>query len=347
MIESTDLLNRLKIISSYSQSINASFFVVLSSSNEHSPGSYFGGIRRTKSFISLSLVNISQNELELIGSLINAHCDYVVVDTEKKHPFFLDDTSVESSTCLYSNLLSSAYIIFPKDKIIPWSPSRITSESALNTLRSLKNGDLSGSRITLIGPGSIGFKIALGLVEEGASVHIFSRDIARSASIVSAINCIKSKYTIASAIQATSLDSAFASSSCVVLSASANNFILPKHLQFLPRGSSTILDVGKNSLSSSALALLPRMQQLNYFRLDISRELVGFLSNYCLLDNYISPNLFGPKKCLSRFENYVHFVSGGFPGSAGDLVVDDANDPVFQLGYISEKDEFVSDFKIF
>ena len=295
MIDVSDLISRLEIISAYCQPLNKVLFIILSTSVESHFSSYFGGIRNSEYFVSLSLVNISQHELEVLGAVIDQYSDYVVVDTEKKHPFYFSCNPFnESSPCLYSNLLSAAHDIFPCHKIIPWSPSRLTSESAIGSVRLAHHNDLSGLQATVIGIGSIGFKISLGLVEEGVTTHMYSRDISRSASLVSAINAIKSPYTIASAVQATSLDAAFATSSCLILSASSHGYVRTRHLMCLPNKKAYILDVGKSSLDNEAKNSLTRLGRISYQRLDISRELHILLSSYLNM-RQASTCAYGPK----------------------------------------------------
>ena len=134
-------------------------------------------------------------------------------------------------------------------KILPWSPSRITSEAAICRLRSFHHNDLSGSSVSLIGSGSIGFKIALGLVEEGCSVNLYSRNLSRLTTLVGAINFIKSKYTIASAIPCSSLEATLASSPQLLLAANASHYITNDDLSILPRCPNYILDISKDSLN--------------------------------------------------------------------------------------------------
>jgi len=348
MIKRLDLVEHLEILSKYCLDNKLKLFVVLSSSVEDEPYSYFGGVRVTSLFISTSLINITQQELTAMGSTIDMHADYIAVDTEKKHPFSTEINENIIAPCLYSNLLTAAHKVFSKEKIIPWSPSRLTAESTLNKLRGYHNEDLSGHHVTLVGAGSIGFKVALGLVEEGCNVHLYARDNSRSACLVSAINYIKSKYTISAAIQATSIETAVASSSCLVITASSKGFLSPKHLMYMPRKHHcNLLDVGKNSLDNDAITILDRMPNVHYSRLDISRELILFLCQYCGFESIINESSFQPLRKPHPTLDSTYMVSGGFPGKPGDLIVDNAEEPKFILGHISGDNQFISAFSLF
>ncbi len=348
MFNHGELIRRLETISDYCTSHQIYLIVALSSSVEPSMKSYFGGVRRTSEFLVVSLINISQAEISSIAPIIDRYAQYVFVDSEKKHPFQIEtnkDTSNEIES-LYSNLLSSSLQYFKEASIIPWSPSRLTTESSIIRVRKFYSLDLSGKRATVIGTGSIGAKLALALVEEGCSVNLFSRDQARVACIASSINYIKSKYTIACASQCTCIEAAAASSSCLILAASASSYIDDFHLHMIPRSAnSLILDISKFSLSESARLLLPSLNHITYQRLDIGPELIMYANSFL-------PSLQKDIESLAPRSSQIYpsstplYVSGGHPGSPNDVVVDDAHSPVFQLGTIDQNYQFVSDFKL-
>lgn len=345
MIDIKDLEKRLCIVSEYCKSTNKKFYLLLSSSVENRFDPYFGGIRCTADFVAMSIINLSQGSLIEFGSLIESYVNMIFVDTEKKHPFEQISSDFEDDTFFYySNLLSQAHETFNKCQIVPWSPSRLTSEAAISTIRLNFNNDISGKSISLIGPGSIGFKIALGLVEEGATVYIYSRDLSKSSCLVSAINIVKSRYTIASAVQCCSLESCLTISECLVLATSQDNLIDASHIFLLPRKGCFVLDVGKYSLTAEASRSLRRLKNLEFQRLDISMHLVNMIRNKHYLTS--DSGTFGPKCCTSADNPYVSFVSGGYPGSEGDIVVDDAESPTFRLGLIDGDGSIIPDFSL-
>ncbi|KZR70256.1 Glutamyl-tRNA reductase [Prochlorococcus marinus str. MIT 1313] len=317
----------------------------LSSSIELSNGCYLGGIRLTDSFLLVSIVNISQQELEPLAPLLDSISTAILVDVEKKHPFQNIDTTIDPSTStknfrpIYSNIFAASIELFTSSLIIPWSPSRITSESAVKYLRKFVGGNLSGNHVTIIGLGSIGFKLALSLVEEGCNVSCHSRNNEKTSRLVHSINDIKSSYTISSAVHYTNIHTAIASSSILILATNSKAFLDIKQLMFRDISTSFILDVGKESLNAHTREYISQIDGLTYQRLDIGQDIIQFING----------NLSG--EVLTSFprtkQHNIHgsirnLVSGGFSGKSGDLVVDDANSPSFILGYIDSNNKYVS-----
>jgi len=316
----------------------------LSSSIELSNGFYLGGIRLTDTFLLVSIVNISQLELEPLVPLLDSISTAILVDVEKKHPFHNIDTTIEPSISkkimrpTYSNIFAASIELFKNSLIIPWSPSRITSESAVKYLRHYVGGNLSGKHITLVGLGSIGFKLALSLVEEGCNVSCHSRNNEKTSRLVHSINDIKSSYTISSAVHYSNIDTAIASSSILVLATNSKAFLDIKQLMFRDISTSFILDVGKESLNKFTHDYISEIDGLIYHRLDIGQDLIQFINGKLsgeILTSY-------PRTKQHNIHGTIHnLVSGGYSGKSGDLVVDDAFAPSFILGYIDSNNKYV------
>lgn len=290
----------------------------------------------------MSIVNLSQSEFQASVDLIDMYSDFIFVDAEKKCGFEIEDECNGKTNPLYSNLLAAAYQRIDHNKVLPWSASRLTSDAAICELRKRRGGNLSGHHMSLVGPGSIGFKVAHALVDEGAYVHIYDRQGSRGQCLISAINYTKSRFTIAAAIFTSSLDIAFASSECVILSASSRKYVTVRQLQLLPPGNTLVLDIGKDSLTLNSLEYIRANPSINYMRLDIGSQLMRTINSHLFRDEFEC----GTPQFVVRDSSGSGYVSGGYTGKAGDIVVDDANQPTFQLGYINTNGEFVSEFKI-
>ena len=213
--------------------------------------------------------------------------------------------------------------------IIPWSPSRLTAEAAISRIRNFVGGNLSGSHVTVIGLGSIGFKIALSLVEEGSTVSCFSRNVEKTTRLVQAINDIKSPYTISTASYYYDINSAVASSPHLILCANSSHYMSSQNLLFKDISQSFILDVGKNSFDTTTSELLHRIPGLSYQRLDIGNEIVQ------LVYAHLSPSLLStrPFRNMIKFQNKtLTLVSGGMHGLPSEIVVDSAHSPNFVHG---------------
>ena len=336
--------DQLQAFYEYSHKHGLFFCVILSSSVEQSINAYLGGVRLTETFLLISIINLSQSELELLAPYLDERASVLFVDVEKKHPFHTEGlvdsvkTRGESVRTTYSNIYAAAFEMLHDSVIIPWSPSRLTSVCAINTLRTDLGGNLSGQHVTIVGLGSVGFKLALGLVEEGCTVSCFSQNIEKTSRLVQSINEIKSPYTISSALHYNDINTAIASSDNLVLTASSRNIIDKSNLVFRDFSSALILDVGKNSLTPDARQIVDNMSDLIYNRLDITNELIRFVAS-SLAGVPLSSI---PQRSKTIFKGATQYVvSGGFPGSVGDLVVDNALDPKFILGRIDDAGNYL------
>ena len=322
------------------------FCVILSSSVEESIHAYMGGVRLTENFLLVSIVNLQQSELETLVPFLDNRASALFVDVEKKHPFHTEglvdsiETSGISVRTNYSNIYAAAFEMFRDTLIIPWSPSRLTSVSAINALRQQLGGNLSGQHVTILGIGSVGFKLALGLVEEGCTVSCFSKNTEKTSRLVHSINEIKSSYTISSALHYNDINTAIASSNNLVLTASSKNWIDKSNLVFRDISSALILDVAKHSLTLGAKQIVDATPGLAYSRLDITSDLIRFVSSSLTA---VPLSSIPRRNSITVYGSSQYVVSGGYPGSVGDLIVDNALNPKFILGYIGGQGEYVPD----
>jgi len=111
-------------------------------------------------------------------------------------------------------------------------------------------------------------------------------------------------------------------------------------LLFRDLSNAFILDVGKDGLTPGAKKIVDAMPGLVYMRLDITREIIQFVSASLAAVPLSSV----PQRTQVMIKGSLkNAVSGGFPGSVGDLVVDNALDPKFILGYIGDDSNYVPD----
>lgn len=316
------------------------YILSLSSSREKVDQCYLGGIRLSDSFLLASVVNLSQKDIESLSSFVNGNVDAIFVDVEKKHPFQNNLSSYDPSVNInptFSNIFAAAFELCSDTHIIPWSPSRLTAEAAIDRIRVFAGGNLSGAHVTVVGLGSIGFKIALSLVEEGSNVSCYSRNVEKTTRLVQAINDIKSPYTISSASYYSDLNTAVASSPQLILCANTSHYITADNLLFKDISRSFILDVSKNSLDLSTAKLVSRISSLTYHRLDIGNEIAR------LVFSNLSPSLLSSRPCRSSFSyknKLFKLVSGGMSGISSEVVVDSALSPNFVHGQFDESGSY-------
>ncbi len=339
---------RIEILRKFADQNSINLYISLSSSSENCDKPFFGGIRVTKFFVIISFINVSQNNLDQIYEAINKYADKVFVDVEKKHPFYLKEFNAsELDEPLYSNLIGASYQKLSHEKIVPWSPSRITAESTISILRNTNKGIISGLKVSIIGVGSIGLKVALYLVEEGCSVVLFNRDKIKSQYIADIINRTKSEYTIANASFSYNLSTTMASSSIIILSANAKNYISRNNLRLMPGKNKLVIDISKNSLTSEAKDYINNFSEnIKYKRVDIGEKLTKLaIAEYF---NDSTKHIAVPSyKFIVRNHEKIRIISGGFPGEPGDYVVDNIIKPNFILGKINKSGTLESCFDFF
>ena len=239
---------------------------LVSSIDNTSP--YIGGIRDLREFSLVSIVNLSQSLLKNLSVTIEKYASVLFVDVEKKHPFEVSKQDIERPAM--SNLISASTQLIPNIPIIGWSPSRATCDATLKSIKKDIGENIGGQKISIIGLGNIGFKLALALVEEGCDVVCYSRDRNKLSSLVEAINYLKSSYTIASASCARNPEIALAASKIIILSASSRNFINDEQLKLLC-SNSRIYDVGKDSLTLDAKTLIETRADIKQKELMLER----------------------------------------------------------------------------
>lgn len=338
-----ELKSRVSILSNFAKENSLNLYFSLSSSIEISEKPYFGGVRTTNYFVIASIINVSQEDLDSLAAVIDKSADAVFVDVEKKHPFYLKEFKFDNKDePLYSNLISGALDIFKKSEVIPWSSSRATSESTIKLLRSIYKGSISGIRTSVIGIGSIGFKVALYLVEEGCDVIAFNKKKEKANGIVDIINSIKSKYTIANASYSYDISTAMASAPITILAANDNNYIDIDHLRLMPGNERVVIDISKNSLSEDAKKYIYKTsKKIIYKRVDIGEQLSNLAFSHFFREETKDFTKSAYKKIIRNNKEF-RIISCGFPGSKGDYVVDNVNNPKFILGKINSNDSFES-----
>ena len=82
-----NILQQLLQLSDFASKHELLCILSLSSSREKIDECYLGGIRLAETFLLISVVNLSQRNIESLASFINDNIDAILVDVEKKHPF--------------------------------------------------------------------------------------------------------------------------------------------------------------------------------------------------------------------------------------------------------------------
>ena len=189
---------------------------------------------------------------------------------------------------------------------------------------------LSLMNIGIIGVGNIGYKLALRLVEAGSRVTISSQNYENTLQLATSINQVKPKTTVASPTPLRDTHTCVANKDVVFICTGGN-------LQINQLIANSLKDNTK-IFSLSKLNISEDIQKI-FKSKNIDFRIVDITSYYFLeiLKNELSHLSLKPIR--NEINDFV-LVSGGYPGTPSDIVVDNAFDPVIVLGEIDLNGNF-------
>jgi len=268
--------------------------------------------------------------LELI-KIVDGSVDIILVDTEKKIPFNvskkitqdIDIKNILIGNVRIGNLSKICFQLVKKSQIFEFKPNDLTVNSTWNFV-SQKFQFISGMKISIIGAGNIGSKLALKFVESGAEVHIFRRDYQKGREIASALNLIKPPGTIANIFNHESILQCTFKSDVVIGTSSGIQVIDEISLQAAKKNC-LVIDLGKNNLTAKALKIAQKMN-LEIYRVDVGNSIESYIQEVLNM-NKILNHSYG-----RRDMDICNLVSNGRYGFNGDVVVDNINNPTQIFG---------------
>ncbi len=310
------LKENIKILKN--ENIKTVFTIATTSKQENDP--YLTPIRKNDIFVVCGCVIFEQSILDQIIEIIDGYVDYVLVDSEKKIPVRVHP---ELRVIETGNLSKICFQKIQKSKILEYKPNDITVNSTWSFLSQRLNF-LSGKKISILGSGNIGSKLALKLVECGVSVSIFRRNTYKGYVISQGLNFIKPENTVSNiTFHENILQTTFMSD---VLIGTANGVpIIDTDILESVKKNSIIVDLGKNSLTKNAVKFALK-NDLEVYRADITASFEGFIHEAIKMDQILNSS-YGKKDC-----GFCTIVGGGALGSSGDIVVDNISQPKIVIG---------------
>lgn len=294
------------------------FTIATTSKYEDYP--YLTPLRKNKLFAVSGCVIFEQSILEKIIEIIDGEVDYIFVDTEKKIPVRVHP---DLGTIETGNLSKICFQEIKKSRILEYKPNDITVNATWSFLSQRLNF-LSGKKISILGAGNIGSKLALKLVECGSSVSIHRRNAYKGYSITQGLNFVKPQNTVSNItfhedmIQATFM-------SDVLIGTTNGVSIIDINLIKSIKPNALIVDLGKNSLTKEAIEFAHK-KNIEIYRTDVTSALEGFIYEAIKMDEILNQS-YG-KKVLK----YCSIVGGGYHGMEGDIVVDNIAYPELIFG---------------
>ena len=299
-------------------------FTIASTAKQESEP-FMNPLREYKDFCILGCVLFDQGLLIKLIKLIDKKVDIVLVDAEKKiplHPISYNQENIPGERTIGNfetgNFSKICFTSFQNPKVFEYKPNDLTVNAAWMFL-SQKLNFFTGKKISILGIGNIGSKLALKLVECGADVHIYSKDFFKTHLITQALNLMKPIGTIASiTCLRDPLSSTFASD--VIIGASNGIPVISRDIISSLNKNSIVIDLGKNNLTESAIELANEYE-LEICRTDITSSIESFVAEMLSLSSILN-NDYGSKK----INDYL-MVGGGYFGKDGSVIVDSVNKP--------------------
>lgn len=293
--------------------------------------------RFNKYFYITGCVVFTQTQAVLVARMIDGLVDIVLVDAEKKLPILTSpDTELLPKDILKEierlkktveiseagNLSSACFDYIKKSLFYEFKANDLTVEAVWAFL-SDKIKVLSGKKISVIGAGNIGAKLALKLVECGAMVNICRRNEYKGYTIANAINLIKPESTIASVSYSNDmLKSCFLTD--VILGCTDGKPVLEWEHICVSKKDSIIIDVGKGSISKDAVKKATETGKIIY-RADVTAALDALLM--LLIRNKEITESAGRTRISG-----MNVISGGIYGKKGEAVIDNIITPSVVMG---------------
>lgn len=322
------------------------FTIATTSKQESKP--YLTPVRESDFFVVCGCVIFEQSILLKIIEIIDGEVDYIFTDSEKKIPLRvhndIDDIDEEvykqTNTCGFietGNLSKICFQKIKKSKIFEYKPNDITVNATWSFL-SQRLKFLSSKKISILGSGNIGSKLALKLVECGSVVSIHRQNRYKGYSIAQGLNFIKPENTVSSiTFHENILQTTFMSD---VLIGSTNGVsVIDVEIVKSIKKDAIIVDLGKNTLTKEAIEYA-LFKNIEIYRTDVTSAFEGFIFEAIKMDKILHDS-YGKKDL-----GYCTIVGGGYFGSSGDIVVDSILNPKRVFGIAAGDGTFKKEYSI-
>ena len=299
----------------------------ISTTAKQEESAYLTPVRICKDFVLAGCIIFDQKNLSSLLGKIDGKVDIILSDSEKVIPFHADELNYElvkkSGQLGEATISSICFQTIKKSKVFEFKPNDLTVNATWSFL-SQRFRFLSGKRISILGAGNIGSKLALKLVECGAEIHLYRRATHKGNKIVHGLNLIKPESIIVN-IQFHSDPMQASFMSDVLIGATSGYPIIDENIINNVKKNCLIVDLGKNNLTKNAIKIAAQ-HSIEIYRTDVTPAIESYVYEVLKMQDILE-NSYGKKDL-----GFCNIVSGGFFGSLGDIVVDQINDPRRVIG---------------
>jgi hypothetical protein len=299
----------------------------ISTTAKQEESAYLTPVRICKDFILAGCIIFDQKDLFSLLGKIDGKVDIILSDSEKTIPFHANELNYElvkkPGQLGEATISSICFQTIKKSKVFEFKPNDLTVNATWSFL-SQRFRFLSGKRISILGAGNIGSKLALKLVECGAEIHLYRRDAHKGNKIVHGLNLIKPESIIVN-IQFHSDPMQASFMSDVLIGATSGYPIIDENIINNVKKNCLVVDLGKNNLTKNAIKIATQ-NSMEIYRSDVTPAIESYAYEVLKMQDILE-NSYGKKDL-----GFCNIVSGGFFGSLGDVVVDQINNPQRAIG---------------
>jgi hypothetical protein len=302
------------------QERKTSMFSIATTSNVNNKEILFPAIRETERTICGNVLLNSERFIETIVKEIDGAVEIILVDAETKVPTVVD-------------LELKVRDIVKKSKMFTFRPNDFTVDATDALIAQLKY-PLNGKKITIIGGGNVGSKLALKLVERGANVYLTRRNKNKLKKIVEGLNAIKSDY-IKSNIYCTTQNLKASENVDILIGATPGIAAITTDMIRNMKAKGLVIDVGNGTIFPEAVEEAKR-RDIKVLCLFMKPGYDGTLETIFQTEELIQNQ---KSKNLGNFS----IISGGILGKRGDIIVDNVDNPTKILAIADGRGDVIPD----
>lgn len=309
-----DILNIIKNIKNNNKKNKRIGLLIGNTSKSNYKRFYITPIREFNTVIIFGVIIFNITEAKNISKYVDGKVDYIFVDSEKKIKNILlkpkklgnIERTVKENTKI--------------SKVVTYKGNDLTVEALDMLISNLceKNiRGIGGKKISILGAGNLGSKIAIKLLERGGKVNLFRRNQKKLKTIIQMINLIKPQYTSEKIIYSKSL-SKITNESDFIIGTTDGSPVITKSMIKNANKDLIIIDVGKGTLEEEAIEFA-QFKKIKIFRLDITPALCGMIESKIFYDRIF-------KKTIGvKYIKNEKLISGGIYANKNDIIVDNVN----------------------
>tara|TARA_A100001011_G_C14315145_1_gene847625 strand:- start:2301 stop:3368 length:1068 start_codon:yes stop_codon:yes gene_type:complete len=311
-----DILNILKTIKNNNKLNKRIAFLIGNTSKSNYKKFYITPIREFNTVIIFGVIIFNVFEAKNISKYVDGKVDYIFVDSEKKiKNIFLRSKKIANiERTVKENTKISRVVTYKGNDLTVEALDLLISNLCENDIRGI-----GGKKITILGAGNLGSKIAIKLLERGGKIKLFRRNQQKLKTIIQMINLIKPKYTSEKIKYTKNLDT-ITKDSDFIIGTTDGSAVITKEMIKNANKNIIVIDVGKGTLKQDAIQFA-QLQEIKIYRLDITPALCGMVESKIYFDNKFKKTI-----GIKTIDN-ENLISGGIFANKNDIIVDNINKP--------------------